>query len=53
MADNKESFPEKTYKHFLPEGFLKYPVPQMEMIKEKLKHGAEENQKELNQDNLE
>lgn len=50
VADNenkRESFPEKTYKHFITAGILQYPVPHMEMIKNRLKHGAEQNKKDI------
>jgi hypothetical protein len=53
MADRNETFPEKTYKHFITSGILRYPVPHMEMVRAKLEHAAEENGKSLTDDSPE
>lgn len=50
MEGKKETFPEKTYKHFITSGILRYPVTQMEMIKERLKQAAKENDKDDTKD---
>lgn len=50
MEDRNETFPEKTYKHFITSGILRLPVSNMEMIRQRLKNGAEKNSRDEPED---